>query len=337
MTFVPDRRFESLAEAFDFLGDRYTSEPGHRLSLETESGLAVPVDAPRYLFRGECGEFETTKCGIRRPDAYKLKDGGLLSAGDLELLEDLIPDLACRFSEDDYSLDEHSAIGLLQHYGLPTWMIDFTARLGYAFAFAAAGSAAVGRVAVMPLRAFSETRGVVNLKDHQWAERPRRQAAFGVITTADLTDLKSEAARARLNLSWYEFPVSSADRDCLKAKHDGLVRWRDDPSAGFVRFHITEYVEAHGKFSPELTDWLLERIPIAPRCYRIMGFEAEKVVLSHLGASALSSYDEAKEAVRSRRYWSSAYGECSWDRMKGWVWPQEGSITADPRTYHPGS
>ena len=334
MTFVPDRRFESLAEAFDFLGDRYTTEPGHRLWLETESGLAVPVRAPRYLFRGECGEFETTKCGIRRPDAYVLKDGRRLSDRDLAALEFLIPDLACRFTEDDYSLDEHSAIGLLQHYGLPTWMVDFTARLGYAFAFAAAGNATVGRVAVMSLRAFSETRGVVNLTNHQWAERPRRQAAFGVITTAELPDLKSEAARSSLDLSWYEFPVSGDDRDCLKAKRDDLVRWSDDPSAGFVRFHITEYVEAHRKFSPELTDWLLERIPIAPRCYRIMRFEARAVVLSHLGASALPAYNEAAEKARSRRYWSSAYGECSWDRMKGFVWPDEGSITGDPRTYH---
>jgi len=34
------------------------------------------------------------------------------------------------FSGEDYSLDEHSAIGLLQHYGLPTWLIDFTCHAG---------------------------------------------------------------------------------------------------------------------------------------------------------------------------------------------------------------
>ena len=45
-------------------------------------------------------------------------------------------------------------------------------------------------------------------------------------------------------------------RDYLKVKYDDLVRWSDDPSAGFLRFHITEYVEAQRKFSPELTDWL---------------------------------------------------------------------------------
>jgi hypothetical protein len=33
-----------------------------------------------------------------------------------------------------------------------------------------------------------------------------------------------------------------------------LARLTDDPSAGFLRFHITEYIEPHGKFSPTLTD-----------------------------------------------------------------------------------
>src|SRR5450759_3826360 len=181
MAFVPDRRFESLTETFDFIFNRYALEPSERLWLETAMGLVIPHDAPRYLFRGECGKFETTTCGNRRPSAYVVKDGRRLSALDLQALEDLITALARRFIEDDYSLDSHSAIGLLQHYGLPTWMVDFTAHLGYAFAFAAAAGSAVGRVAVMPLRGFPSTGGVVNLTDHRRAERPRRQEAFGVI------------------------------------------------------------------------------------------------------------------------------------------------------------
>ena len=44
------------------------------------------------------------------------------------------------------------------------------------------------------------------------------------------------------------------------------MRLDNDPSAGFVRHHVTEYVEAHGKFSQQLTDWLLESVPLMPRC-----------------------------------------------------------------------
>jgi hypothetical protein len=252
----------------------------------------------------------------------------------LARLLDLLPDLARRFTEDDYSLDQHSAIGLLQHYGLPTWMVDFTSHLEYAFAFAAAGSSTVGRVAVMPLSAFPKTDGLVNLSDHRWAERPRRQAAFGLIMTNQGADLKSDAARTDLNIVWYEFPVIPEDREFLLGKHEDLTRLSDDPSAGFLRFHITEYVEARGKLSPALTDWLLERIPIAPRCFVVNEFEAANAVVHFRPVNVLPSFDEAEETEHSRTYWSSAFDDSSWDRMRSWEWPPVGSTIADPRTYH---
>jgi hypothetical protein len=336
MAFVPDRRFENLTEALEFILNRYALRLSDRLWLETGSGLLIQDEVPQYLFRGECGDFETTKASTHRPGTYTLRDGAQLSALDLQTLQVLIRDLARRFTKEDYSLDKRQAIGLLQHYGLPTFMVDFTGHLGYAFAFAAAGTSGVGRVAVVPTCALSATGRLVDLSNHSWTERPRRQAAYGVITTKELHDLKSEAARSQLNVSWYEFPVSDSDRSCLKGKSEKLVSLADDPSAGFLRFHITEYVEVRGKFSPELTAWLIERVPIAPRCYRVRGFEAKDVVVNHCEAEVLPAFDEAAEAEHSRRYWSSAHHECSRDRMKDWVWPPpQDSIVADPRTYHP--
>ena len=298
--------------------------------------MLVPNELPRYLFRGECGDHETTKPGIHRPKTYSLRDGTKLSPLDLQTLQVLIPDLARRFVVgDDYSLDEHEAIGLLQHYGLPTSMVDLTGHLGYAFAFATAGTSSVGRVAVVPSCALSATGSLVDLSDHPWAERPRRQAAFGVMLTTEPQDLKSQAAKSQLNVSWYEFLISDLDRAWLRSKHEELVSLSDDPSAGFLRFHITEYVESRGKLSPELTDWLIERVPIAPRCYRVKAFEGKDVIVNHCWASVLAAFDEVAEAEHSRRYWSSTQHESSWDRMKNWAWPPEGSIVADPRTWHP--
>lgn len=334
--FLPDKRFTSLAAAFDFILKEYASRSAALLWSETDSGLLTPNKVPQYLFRGECGAFGTTKSGIFRPDTYRVENGRLLSTPDLETLERLIRDLARRFTdEDDYSLKEHEAIGLLQHYGLPTWMIDFTGHAGHAFAFAAAGEAQVGRVAVMSSCLAAAERGLVDLTEHPWAERPRRQAAFGVIAPSS-RDLKSDEARSRLNIRWYEFPVSSRDRAYLKDRYANLVSLSDDPSAGFLRFHITEYVEAKGKFSPALTEWLLKRVPAAPRCYRVKEFEAKDVVVNHCGGRVLPvAFDESTEVGRSRLYWSSAHKERGWDRMKNWSWPGVGSVVADPRTYHP--
>jgi hypothetical protein len=246
----------------------------------------------------------------------------------------LLPSLVNHFvGNDTYSLTEHQAHGLLQHYGLPTTVIDFTGDLTNAFAFAAAGDHTVGRVAVLTAPECLER--VIDFTEHPWAERAQRQAAFGLVPPDELIDLKSEAARSRLGIRWYEFPVSPSDRDCLHNRSQELMRWTDDPSAGFLRFHLTEFVEAHGKFSPELTDWLLDRIPIAPYCYIAESFEGNNAIVYFRSAKELPTYDESAEREHSRRYWSCAHPECfSGATLKAFSWQPAGKITYDPHTYH---
>jgi hypothetical protein len=232
-----------------------------------------------------------------------------------------------------YSLNEHQACSLLQHYHLPTTIIDFTSDLSTGLAFAAAGRSTIGRLAV--LHHPKAHNRVIDFTDHPWADRGQRQAAFGVVPPDGITDLKSEAARSQLGLCWYEFPVSGANHDFFYRKSQELLRWTDDPSAGFLRFHITEFVEARGKFSPELTDWLLSRVPIAPYCYMAESLEQNEVVVYFRRAKDLPAYDEKAEREHSRRYWSSAYPEChSADTLKNFFWRPVGEITYDPRTYH---
>jgi hypothetical protein len=131
------------------------------------------------------------------------------------------------------------------------------------------------------------------------------------IQDALLAAFQLSVARYGLNQLRYEFPVSECDHNCFFRKSQELLQWIDDPSAGFLRFHITEFVEAHGKFSPELTDWLLDRVPIAPYCYMAETFERDEVVVYFRSAKDLPAYDKTTEREHSRRYWSSAYPECS--------------------------
>jgi hypothetical protein len=181
----------------------------------------------------------------------------------------------------------------------------------------------------------SEAAKVVSFVGHPWAERAQRQAAFGVVPMLGLFDLKSQPARLRMDLQWFEFPVSPSDHDYFCAKYADLLRWTDDPSAGFLRFHITEFIEANGKVSPELTDWLLERVPVAPYCYVAKSFEGKYVVVNFRSAKDLKAFDESTERAYSQRYWSSAHPEChSEDRLVQFAWSPVGEITYDPRTYH---
>jgi hypothetical protein len=333
--FEPDRRFDSLTEAFAFILGQYQLQPNDCSWTELSSGLVVPDEAPRYLFRGECGGFPDTVSSARRPSTYAARVGGRPSPFPVQELLQLADALIWRFQQPDYGLDRGSAVGLLQHYGFPTTAIDFTGHLGYAFAFAAEKTSPVGRVAVMPYSSSGVAARVINWTEHGWAERPRRQAAFGLIMAAGLTDLKSEAVRSRLNVKWYQFPVSPSDKDYLGGMYHELVKTSDDSSAGFLRHLITEYVEARGKLSPALTEWLLERVPIAPHCYLVRSFEGNEVIVNYRGSNALEAFNEEAEIKHTRRYWSSESPERSWERMRNWVWPPVGQIVADPRTYHP--
>lgn len=324
--FEPDRRFDSLHQALEFLRHEYLQEPPARTKQEQPR-------TPKYLFRGECGQYPATVSGIYRPSTYRLRDGRSLGRPDRAVLEKLVVDLARRFSDKDYSLDEHSAIGLLQHYSLPTPLIDFTCHLGNAIAFAGNG-ARTGRICVIPTASLPGWVTVVNLMEHARCVRPCRQSAFGIMMPDTRRDLKHKEVRDALRLHWYEFPVPAEYQPVLHRKHTDLVRLEDDPSGGLIRYHITEYVEANGKFSSLLTDWLLERVPILPKCEEVISFDGADVVIELRPPSLLGEVDRSSEENWSRRYWSCAFPDSSWDRMTGWTWPPVGVVFADPRIFH---
>ena len=335
MNFLPDRTFPSADAAYDFIFQRYALRPNRQAWKPTASGLMVQTNVPQYIFRGENGRYPETTCTISR----LLRGRNPFVPSGQEYLRHLLLGLHHCFTEDGYSLDDHSATALLQHYGLPTCMIDFTANPVHAFSFAAAGKCDAARVAVLPTRSFDSmavfdsTAAFVDLRTHPWTKRPQRQQAFAIAMPTSMPDLKSEAARSELNVSWYEFPVRSSDREKFLEHHHELLQINNDPSAAFLRFHITEYVEARGKMSHPLADWLLDRIPIAPRCFRIFSFENGQRILHFLPPSHVLGFCEAEEKEHSRTYWS-ADGVNSFDRMKGWTWPPVGTTATDLRTCH---
>src|ERR1700692_4422859 len=98
--FEVDRKFGSLNEAAEFLMHEYVQEL-HRVWSEQPSGLLIPHWGPKYLFRGECGCYPKTVAGAHRSHTYRLRDGRRLASADLDVLLELLPSLARRFSDTD--------------------------------------------------------------------------------------------------------------------------------------------------------------------------------------------------------------------------------------------
>ncbi len=248
--------------------------------------------------------------------------------------------VAARLHEEREDLTWPQACAYLQHYGMPSRIVDFAGDLASAFAFAGDGDSDVGRLGVLPY-VPSETGPMFKLFDHPWAERAQRQAAFGVLMDpSEISDLKADPVRSRLSMRWYEFAILPQEREWCRQHARSLLQESSDASGGFVRYYITRYVEEFEKLSPPLTDWLLRHIVIAPYCALVASHEEEEAVVFFRGAESLAEhnlppFDRELEIERSRRYWSAACEDDSRRRLNGFVMPPPGQMFVDPRTYHP--
>ena len=131
----------------------------------------------------------------RNPVLARLERSGLLDAEEQAGLRKIHEVLKWRFRQEDYGNNEWNAEGLLQHYGVPTEVIDFSSSLEVAAAFAASKLAGAGRVCILTKPIGSEA-ATIEYTDHPWAERAVRQKAFG-IRPLRFSDLKSEEAREK--------------------------------------------------------------------------------------------------------------------------------------------
>ena len=180
-------RFDRLTAAFEYIGR------AHPVKKHAE------YPGPAFIFRGECGQFPATMSSIARVPG--------LSPADTLTLAKISDWVAARLHEEREELTWPQACAILQHYGMPSRIVDFTGNLAEAFAFAGNGDSDVGRLGVLPY-VPSETGPMFKFFDHPWADRAQRQAAFGVLMDPfEIGDLKADSVRRRFNMRWYEFLI----------------------------------------------------------------------------------------------------------------------------------
>jgi hypothetical protein len=286
-----------------------------------------PGKEPAFIFRGENGMWPTTKPSIARVS-------GCLSAADVHTLAAISDWVAAHLHEEREELTRLQAAAQMQHYGMPSPIVDFSGDLGLAGAFAGAGDKNIGRLAVLPYTP-SDAGPLFKFFDHPWAERAQRQAAYGVLMDPlKITDLKADKVRERLDIRWYEFDILPKEKEFCQQRVGELLRESNDASGGFVRHYITRYVEEYKKLSPSLTQWLLKNIVIVPYCALVDRHEGPEAVVRFQSAECLCSFDRELEVEWSRRYWSQECHDDSRERLHGFVMPPPGQMFVDPRTYH---
>ena len=139
--FVANWQFPSLTRCLRHLREHFPPEETVTVKQPAPNGLVHY--APRYLYRGECGDFPTTESSLTR-----LSGSGRFDAAEQETLLRIHDALLARFQNEDYDNGKWNSEGLLEHYGIPTEVINFSRDLDVAAAFAASKEPGCGRSAL---------------------------------------------------------------------------------------------------------------------------------------------------------------------------------------------
>jgi hypothetical protein len=297
--------------------------------LSTPSGV-VPHPAPRYLYRGECGLFPTTESSHARIER-------VLDGRERDSLRRVVDALRWVFKQDGYDNSEWDTEGLLEHYGVPTGIVNVTSSLDVAAAFAASGDSDRGRICILT-KPYRGGASFVDYTAHPWAERALRQKAFGIRPTG-FTDLKSREADLRLGAVWVEFPLTALDREIGQWRRNDLVDASNDPHSAMVRGEVNHFVERFGKLPHGVARCLAERMPMVPLLHKVSDVDAaNREVVTYRVAPSACAYSEDVERAQSLRYWSEEYQNAS-DSLEAFypfATPRErGVVFAWPGTYHP--
>jgi hypothetical protein len=290
----------------------------------------VPHQAPRYLYRGECGLFPTTEASHVRVERS-------LGSREKEALRRVVAAMRWVFRQDGYDNSEWDAEGLIEHYGVPTVITNFSSSPDVAAAFATSGDFNSGRICILTRPYSCQEAAVVDYTRHPWAERALRQKAFG-IRPAHFTDLKSREADRGLGAIWVEFPLTDLDRLIWRPRYDNLVDPSNDPHSAIVRGEVNHFVERFGKLPHKVAKHLAERIPMVPRFHKVSEVdEINREAITYRVAPSALAYSASRERERSIRYWSEDYNDAndSLTRFYPFKTPRDpGAILVWPGTYH---
>jgi hypothetical protein len=169
-------------------------------SLKAEFGSAPILESglPRFLFRGERGEWPHTFSSL---DRYW--HGGASSEAWNEL--DDITAFIMRAPLPEERLDPKLAGAFAQHYGLPTQVFDFTTDIIIATFFGGDSSgppfaSPCGCIAVLDVaKALSGPCALFDLRNRPESHRARKQKAFGLIHSGFVVDDFEGLKRPEIN------------------------------------------------------------------------------------------------------------------------------------------
>ncbi len=300
VTFI-EAKFDSLEECLGYIRKNYPDDQTCRTeAINLDTGEMYEANAPAFLYRGEPVIYDTTKSSIMR-----LQQEPGLSERAKETIQCLTLMVNMRVLQHLRSLflDKSDSLAFLQHYGMPTQMIDFTSKLNVAALFATASDARSeqGIIGVLPIPARFENFRVFDHTAH-YGKRPEKQYAYGVYSE-NILDLKSDDARNKVQMKWFSFKQSSSK--VMAIGNNDLLDFRDDKFAGLIR----SILDSFPKQADDVARWLADHVAPPPLILNVKSYHDKKklqpkeVDFIPVG----KAFDECVEREKNYRRWSLAH------------------------------
>jgi hypothetical protein len=253
---------------------------------------------PRYYFRGEPGNYESTVSSL---DRLRMRIDLPLRA-----IEDI---LRCKIRiqaklVQQWNMSPMLAEGFLQHYGMPTNYIDVTHDLDVAVSFASDMKIGdVGRLCMIPLDSLEMQGQLIDLSHHPFAERPARQRALAW-TSEQHRNLKDPETVKELGIKWYLFEFTEQDK--LEFGPDPLLLdAHSDRAAGTIELAM----HGMGKIHDLAACWIADRLQPAPFVL-VRSPSAKERDVSCVWVSADDTgipYEERNSRQSNYERWSEAF------------------------------
>ena len=260
------------------------------------------VDEPAYLYRGESRRYTSTTSSMHRMKMNKaLPDN----------VKDIIEKLTRQVDADLQKFLEITprlSAGFLQHYGLPTELIDATSSLEVAAYFASDGKVGdEGLMCIFPVDVICKNSTIIDLRKGHMADRAVRQAAFAVFNKNHI-DFKGMDCIEQLGLKWFSFTLRDAD---VKQYHDGkngLLDVRTDKAAWMLQFILDNMP----KTNDVVAKWLSDTVAPAPMLAKVESWyrSGQPKSIQPIPLSETNIYyDEAAQRRINYETWSEKFSE----------------------------
>jgi hypothetical protein len=212
--------------------------------------------APCFMFRGENAPYSSMESSMER-----LRANEHLST-DIATVESVAQSIG-RHLENHVGLSPPGAASLLQHYGLPTELIDVSSSAAVAAFFAVFGNTCgIGTISVFDTRAVADHACLIGMGELDFAWRPVRQAGYG-ISDQNNRNLRAAGFLSKVNVEEYSFPLTAAATTYLRRAHELLLDYQD-PSRAIIVHLIDCLVKNDGPFTYGVAKWLADHVPPTP-------------------------------------------------------------------------